>query len=1078
MHRTALLLSLLLLLPACSQDELPASAFVMQTRDQRIGGPASDTDVGDIALENGEIRVGILGARCEGTGQWQSQCSSPAPGLFSGSMVDIDLNRRDSRTDQGEGREAFAELFSSVNLDVTATRSVSILADGSDGGPAIVRTEGPAGNYISYIELLGSLLDLPRTWQTTDFILKPGDRYLTLRTHAVVTTTETLEEGVELVDPDVDPCGGWAQGDEGLPCDESLLLPVQEELPLIDGINNQGIQMGDFFFAGGDVDIFVPGIGFDEDIHVNQFFLDGGNSFSQPFTFPFVAATGNGVSYAFGTGGVLSAPLFTSSLTAVFGAGVVPEVVGGEIVPFEPGTQVGYERFLAVGQGDVASALDALFDAFEAHGSAIELGSVRGRVLEETSMAPQSGLHVLVYQDFGEARDGDGLPPEVNLYSQFETDVGQDAVLDGSFSGRLPAGDYVFVAKDHGRTVSTPVNVTVHKAQTTEVGLVVPRAGEFVIEVVDERGRALPSKVSLRPRGATPTNRTELGDPFYAGGFSHVSFLGHGHGTVEVPPGRYDLVVSRGPEYSLWDSATDGGAEGGLEVAAGGRVEIAAVLTREVDSTGFVAADLHVHSAPSHDSGVSLELRTITMAAEGVEYFVATDHDVITEFGPVVEALGLDPWVQASAGLETTTIEIGHFLGWPLTTDYTQPSHHGAVDWTGATPTEIIDGIRELGAYGPEETAVYVGHPRDGILGYFDQYGLVPFEGSLNSPRLEASLLNLRNPLLTNPDATFSTDYDGLELLNGKRFDLIRTPTHREMTCFAAFEDGVSVDGCDGPVTMSDIVRRTAEEQQALLDGELFISDELEGQVDDWFTLLNLGFRYTVLGNSDTHGLTKTESGCPRNYIVSAVDEPELIDEREMARAVREHRVVASYGPLIRFWADDISHGVGSDVTVDDGTVTLSIEVQAPRWMNIDRVELHENGVLIREWTGDAISTDGVIKFDELVEVPAPMITSPLGVEAPGDAWYVVSVMGEQDLSPIYQPVEVPPLQLNDIVVGALGELDLGPIAGAVGAPARFPKTHPVYPYAITNPIWVDFTGDGQFQPTGAPPDGFAPPPE
>ncbi len=268
MHRTALLLSALLLLPACSQDELPATAFVMQTRDQRIGGPASDTDVGDIALENGEIRVGILGSRCDGDGHWQSQCSSPAPGLFSGSMVDIDLNRRDGVHSQGAGNEAFAELFASVNLDVTQTRSVTILADGSDGGPAVVRTEGPAGNYISYIELLGSLLDLPRTWQTTDFILKPGDRYLTLRTHAVVSETEDFTdefgvEGVRVRDPAVDPCGDWAQGDDGLPCDGSLLTPSQEVLPLSDGINNQGLQMGDFFFAGGDVDIFVPGIGFD-----------------------------------------------------------------------------------------------------------------------------------------------------------------------------------------------------------------------------------------------------------------------------------------------------------------------------------------------------------------------------------------------------------------------------------------------------------------------------------------------------------------------------------------------------------------------------------------------------------------------------------------------------------------------------------------------------------------------------------------------------------------------------------------------------------------------------------------------
>ena len=49
-------------------------------------------------------------------------------------------------------------------------------------------------------------------------------------------------------------------------------------------------------------------------------------------------------------------------------------------------------------------------------------------------------------------------------------------------------------------------------------------------------------------------------------------------------------------------------------------------------------------------------------------------------------------------------------------------------------------------------------------------------------------------------------------------------------------------------------------------------------QVDDWFTLLNLGYRFTALGNSDTHGTTKTESGCPRNYVYISGDDPLLVD--------------------------------------------------------------------------------------------------------------------------------------------------------------------------------------------------------
>jgi hypothetical protein len=1098
-NRSAPLFLAVLLLAGCSTDDTaPAGAFVIETLDQRIGGPASDTDVGDIAMENGEIRVGLLGARCDGDLEWKGNCASPGPGMFSGSMVDLDLNRRDGRYDKMRGQEAFSELFASVNLDITETRRVEILADGSDG-PAVVRSQGPAGNYISYIELLSSFLDLPRAWQVTDFILEPGDRFLTLRTHATIAAEDA--DGA-LVEPAEDPCGGWVQGSDGLPCDGDMLIPAAGTLDLVGGLNGQGIQMGDFFFAGGDVDIFVPGIGFDEGIHVNQFFLDGNNSISDPFTFPFVASTGDGVSYAMGNGAMLSAPLFTSSLTAVFGGGVTPERDGnGDPIPLPEGFKISYERYIAVGQGDVASALDALYDAYIKAGVAIDLGEVTGRVIEETTMDPLSGIDVVAYLNTGAARNEDGLPPDEDIFSQFGTDVGMDELKDGSFGGRLPVGDYLLVAKVEDRAVSVPVPLTVEKAKTTEVGLVVPRSARLVVQVTDERGEALPSKISLRPHPGTPANITALGDPFYAGGFSHVAFLGDGMANLEVPPGTYDVFVTRGPEYSIWSTIDSLGLVDGVTLGSGQSAELAAVLTREVDSTGFIAADLHVHSAPSHDSGVSLALRTLTMVAEGVEFFASTDHDVITEFRPVIEELGLDRWVQATAGLETTTIELGHFLAFPLSVDYTQPSHNGSIDWVDMGPQDMIDGLRDLGLYSPDETAVFVGHPRDGILGYFDQYGLDPMGGSSMDPLLVSSLLNSNNDYLDlceteDPaerclEKTFTLDFDGLELLNGKRFDLIRTPTTEEMTCFAAWQDGVSVDGCDGSeVTAYGMANRTLDEQRRMhgavdptvLEADeqpLYLAGEPQGQIDDWFTLLNLGYRHTVLGNSDTHGLTKTESGCPRNYVVSAVDAPEAINEREVALAVKEHRVVASYGPLIDLHAEGMDFGIGSDVSVDDGDVTLFIDVQAPRWMKVDRVELHQNGELIREWDGDAVDSDAVMKFSEEVTITGPTSVDLFGVSAAQDAWYVVSVIGDQDLAPLYQTVEVPPLQLNDVVIGALGELDLPAIVqSAVGAPARFPQVHPVHPYAITNPIWVDFDGDGTFRATGEPSPFLVPAPE
>ncbi len=1061
-----LCLAALLLLPACpAPGDAPASAYLIERRDQAVGGPSASAREGDYILENGLVRAGVLSDRCTGEGI-ERICTSPGPGLFGGSMIDIDLQRTDALHSGGHGLDQFAEMFSAVNLDVTATESVEILADGSDGGPAIIRVQGPPGNYISYIGLLGNILGLAEGWHITDWILEPGDPYVTIRTTFVVM------EDADVAPPD--PCG-WSPGDEGLPCDEFLL--DNDFHRTVEALNSGATQFGDFFFAGGDVDIFLPGIGFQEDKAVVDALVGGNNPFVDPFRLPFVAATGKGVSYALGNGTDLAAPIFTSSLTAVYGAAYVPEVDDeGDPIQPEPGAVFTYERYLGVGDGDVGSAVESLLAAYGERNIGFEQARLEGQVVEETTMRGLSGVDVLVFQDTDE-RDANGMPPKSALFTQWTTDAGYDGIPDGSYGGRIPAGEYLLVVNDTSRGPSDPVRVSVPGASIVEQGLIAPRGGTLEVAILDTEGRDLPAKVSLRPLDPSmAASLPDLGDPYIAGGISRVVFAPSGHAEIEVPVGRYDVIVTRGIEYSIWNSANEGWPDG-VVVGPGLRSQLDPVLFREVDSTGFIAADLHVHAVSSHDSGVPLDVRVGTMVSEGVEFLSSTDHDYIVDYRPVIELMGLDPWLAATVGLETTTIEIGHYLGFPFAHDLDSESG-GALDWTGKTPTQILAGLRDLSLYGPDDAMIYVGHPRDGILGYFDQYGLNPFEGSRLNPELESSLLNLSNPMLD--PLNFTLDFDALELLNGKRFDFIRTPTQEEIDCQKSFLDGAPLPGCEAGVEMYDIIARTMDEQEALedLDEPFFLTTDVEGQIDDWFTLLNLGYRHTALGNSDTHGLTGTESGCPRNYVVSDVDEPELLDERDVARAIKEHRVVASYGPLIRLTAD--GHGIGSEYSSETGTVVLAIEVQAPRWMLVDRVEVYENGALVAEFTGDALDPDGVIKFEgEFAFAPRDASGNPQ------DAWYVVAAMGPDDLSPLFTPVAVPKLQLNDIVVGALGEIDLGSLSSAVASEGpAMPRTYPVMPYAITNPIWVDVNGGDldldsrPFDALGYVPEWFRPAPD
>jgi hypothetical protein len=221
--------------------------------------------------------------------------------------------------------------------------------------------------------------------------------------------------------------------------------------------------------------------------------------------------------------------------------------------------------------------------------------------------------------------------------------------------------------------------------------------------------------------------------------------------------------------------------------------------------------------------------------------------------------------------------------------------------------------------------------------------------------------------------------------------------------------------------------------------------------VDDWFTLLNTGVRVTALANSDTHSKFSIEAGCPRNFVWLGQDEPSSLDPQDVAAAVRAGRVVASYGPLIDFTLND---GMLGDTVVDgDGTVDISIAVQAPSWIDVNRVELYRNGTLIHEWEG--LDDTGVYK---MIETTTAQVTK--------DSWFAVIAVGQGSLAPVFTPVEYPPVQLQDVVSEALGAYSS--FSNLLSPAVAIPRSGDVIPFAVTNPIFVDVDGGG-WVPPGVP---------
>ena len=109
-----------------------------------------------------------------------------------------------------------------------------------------------------------------------------------------------------------------------------------------------------------------------------------------------------------------------------------------------------------------------------------------------------------------------------------------------------------------------------------------------------------------------------------------VIYTGSGEAAFTLQPGRYTLYATRGLEYGL----------GKRVFEAGGKVtRIDLKLPREVDTRGYIAVDTHIHTLTYSGHGdATIEERMATIAGEGIELAVATDHNHHIDYAPVARA--------------------------------------------------------------------------------------------------------------------------------------------------------------------------------------------------------------------------------------------------------------------------------------------------------------------------------------------------------------------------------------------------------------------------------------------------------
>lgn len=366
--------------------------------------------------------------------------------------------------------------------------------------------------------------------------------------------------------------------------------------------------------------------------------------------------------------------------------------------------------FLSMGDGDVASAIEeqrrVVADTSATATLELTVTSAPGREAERRSAW-------IVLRDPSRKLKIDDADVEF-VVTAARALAGDVATL------RAPPGRYRAELVLDGRLGGT-ADVELRAGEVTRATAALPAGGQVQLfaseRTSDGAQRAATVRLSLMAGVDAPPDAP----------IAHQLYLRPGD-VASVPAGRYTGYVTKGPRHTREVVA--------VEVSDGRTTVVTATVTEVVPSAGRYHADLHLHATGSTDSEVALRDRVLGAVGEGLDVILSTEHDVVVDYAPVVEALGLDGVIVPESGSEVSPL-YGHINAFPLPVAPTPGPRHWPVQWSKyegdrylglAGPSEVYDAIQKLGAQ-----IIQANHPR-GNSGVFDRVGFDPITGTTREP--------------------------------------------------------------------------------------------------------------------------------------------------------------------------------------------------------------------------------------------------------------------------------------------------------------------------------------------------------
>ena len=501
-----------------------------------------------------------------------------------------------------------------------------------------------------------------------------------------------------------------------LPAD-SWLMEVETTVSSTHGVVYTSV--GDIIQAGKEgISTWTPGVGREQGL---------------PDIYPWTAFMGDRNEQAVA---VLSpdAESFESNLTVEVMHGLIAITSAfSEVLEIGPDSPVEMRRFYGVAP-DLATLTDSWLD----------MAGIESEVVGDIVTAPDGpveGARVTVLAD--------GLPHTLAL-----TDI------DGQFSAKVPIGAEVSFAVD-GRGTGIHVDLPEGAAPygpyapgwAQDLSLASWRSGSVPVSIAAGRGTgseedplslAEPGWLELVAGDGIPFESriqldgdASLNSSLYLSrpsGYTALAWSRDGDVRLPLEPGEYSVLIHRGARWEIQQS--DFLIESGQTTT----VEVALDLAWEND--GWLVGDPHMHAAPSPDGGIPMVDRTVVAAGVGIQLMFGTEHDHVVDYGPLVDALDLAPFMNPITSTEVSPLLRGHFNVYPI--DRTNDAHNG-LDWlwwekewedTESTMASLRDAH--------PESVIQVNHPLGGLAS-FAQWS----EGRIDKPSF------------------WFEDFDAIEVVNG-----------------------------------------------------------------------------------------------------------------------------------------------------------------------------------------------------------------------------------------------------------------------------------------------------------------------